>query len=89
MRSPHDESIEPHLYDLLAQALRARHYSVRTQRAYVGWARRFIAFHEQQHPSQLGADQIRRFLDHLLEQRVSKSTISRHFVPYNSSISTV
>jgi hypothetical protein len=43
VRSPGDECIEPSLYDQLAQALRARDYSVRTQRAYVGWAKRFIA----------------------------------------------
>lgn len=74
MRSAPDESAEPNLYDELLSRLRARHYSVRTQRAYVSWARRFIAFHGQKHPSQLNADAVRRFLDHLVEQRVSKST---------------
>jgi integron integrase len=74
VRGPHDESAEPNLFDYLLSALRARHYSVRTQRAYVSWARRFITFHGQKHPRQLGAEEIRRFLDHLLEQRMSRSS---------------
>ncbi len=74
VRSPQDESSEPNLFDELLVELRARHYSVRTQRAYVSWARRFIAFNEQRHPSQLGAEQVRTFLDSLLEQRASKSS---------------
>ena len=69
-----DESTEPNLFDQLLRELRARHYSERTQRAYVGWARRFIAFHEHRHPLQLGAEQVCAFLDRLLEQRVSKSS---------------
>ena len=63
---------------LLAQvrgALRARHYSVRTQEAYVGWVRRFVRFHGVRHPVELGGPDISRFLTWLAEEgRVSAST---------------
>lgn len=46
----------------LRQALRLRHYSPRTEIAYVCWVRRFIRFHQDCHPAQLGPDAITRFL---------------------------
>src|SRR5687767_10426494 len=50
------------LYRLLRERIRLRHYSVRTERAYVHWARRFIAFHGRKHPRTLGAAQVTAFL---------------------------
>jgi integron integrase len=65
----------PKLIDLVRRALRVRHYSPRTERAYCGWIRRFIFFHGKRHPSELGAQQVRSFLEHLaVERRVSAST---------------
>jgi integron integrase len=64
----------PRLLDQLAAELRRRHYSFRTERAYRGWVRRYIIFHGARHPSELGAPEIQRFLDHLIEERVSVST---------------
>jgi len=56
-------------------ALRAKHYSIRTERAYVDWARRYILFHEKRHPAELGPDHVNRFLTHLAVQRkVAAST---------------
>jgi site-specific recombinase XerD len=55
----------PKLLDLVRRALRTRHYSARTERAYCGWVRRFILFHDKRHPSELGAVEVQRFLDHL------------------------
>jgi integron integrase len=74
VRGPIDESAEPNLSDDLRRALLARHYSARTQRAYISWARRFIAFFGQHHPSHLGSDEVRRFLDDLARQGVSRSS---------------
>ena len=45
----------PRLLDALRHAIRVRHYSIRTEEAYVDWARRFIRFHGRRHPRELGA----------------------------------
>jgi integron integrase len=65
----------PRLLDRLRTAVRLRHYSPNTEYAYVQWARRFILFHGKQHPRELGADAIERFLTHLaVDRNVSAST---------------
>ena len=52
-----------------------RHYSPRTAEAYLTWIRRFILFHNRQHPAQLGAPEVSRFLSSLaVKGRVSAST---------------
>jgi integron integrase len=54
---------------------RTRHYSPRTERAYVDWVRRFVRFHGRRHPSTMGEREIAAFLTHLAtERRVSAST---------------
>ncbi|RFF26769.1 MULTISPECIES: phage integrase N-terminal SAM-like domain-containing protein [unclassified Wenzhouxiangella] len=45
------------LLDRLRAAIRARHYSSRTEEAYVHWARRFILFHDKKHPADMGKRQ--------------------------------
>ncbi len=66
------------LLDQVRSALRARHYSPRTETAYVGWVRRFIKFNAMRHPSSMGADDINRFLAHLaVDGHVSASTQSQ------------
>lgn len=46
-----------------------RHYSIRTEAAYVDWARRFILFHGKRHPSEMGAVEVTAFLTHLANVR--------------------
>ena len=54
---------------------RSRHYSSRTEQAYVDWVRRFVRFHGRCHPSTMGEREIAAFLTHLAtETRVSAST---------------
>jgi integron integrase len=56
-------------------ALRLRHYSRRTERAYVSWTRRFILFSGKRHPSEMGESEISGFLSHLaVAGKVSAST---------------
>jgi integron integrase len=56
-------------------ALRARHASRRTEKAYVGWIRRYILFHRKRHPAEMGAGEITQFLSALAVQRnVAAST---------------
>jgi len=62
------------LLDDLRRALRLRHYSPRTEDAYVGWARRFAAFHGYRDPRRLGPDDVGRFLDALATRGASAST---------------
>ena len=57
------------------EAVRYRHYSIRTERAYVEWVRRFVRFHDMRHPRDMGAPEVRAFLGHLSgELKVSAST---------------
>jgi integrase len=61
--------------DSLREAIRVRHYSIRTEKAYVGWARRFILFHNKRHPNDMGGVEVAAFLSRLaLELEVSPAT---------------
>ncbi len=65
----------PRLLDRLRHAIRVRHYSIRTEDAYVDWARRFIVFHDKRHPADLGPAEVMAFLTHLAVNRgVAAST---------------
>jgi integron integrase len=65
----------PKLLDRVRAAVRTRHYSRRTEDAYVGWIRRFILHHGKRHPAAMGADEVNAFLSHLaVAERVSAST---------------
>jgi integrase len=69
------ESQPPKLIDRVRGAIRARHYSRRTEEAYVHWLRRFIVFHQKKHPSEMGAPEIGAFLTwRAVRQSVSAST---------------
>ncbi|HTX53494.1 MAG TPA: integron integrase [Candidatus Baltobacteraceae bacterium] len=62
------------LLEQVRQGLRARHYSMRTEKAYVGWIRRFILFHGKRHPADMGEVEIGAYLSSLAETKVSSST---------------
>lgn len=65
----------PRLLDQVRATLRARHYSRRTEEAYVHWIRRFIVFHGKRHPRQLGAADVAAFVTWLaVDRRVAAST---------------
>jgi hypothetical protein len=44
----------PKLLERVRWHLRVKHYSIRTEQAYVDWIRRFILFHKKRHPDQIG-----------------------------------
>jgi len=71
-----DTSAAPRrLLDQIRDAIRYRHYSYRTEEAYVEWARRFVLFHGKRHPRELSGDEVAAFLSHLaVERNVSAST---------------
>lgn len=59
----------------IREAIRVRHYSIRTEQAYVDWARRFILFHGKRHPKDMGEKEVGAFLTHLaVEREVAPST---------------
>ena len=65
----------PEVLDRLRAAIRARHYSLPTEEAYVGCVRRFILFHNKRHPAEMGESEISRFLTHLaVAENVAAST---------------
>jgi hypothetical protein len=49
------------LMDRVRHVIRARHYSRRTEEAYVHWIRRYIVFHRTTHPSKMGAAEMSTF----------------------------
>lgn len=65
----------PKLLDRVRQAVRTRGFSLRTEEAYVYWARRYILFHRKRHPADLGVDGVTVFLSDLaVRLRVAPST---------------
>ena len=72
---PYEPAAKPRLLDQVRHAIRARHYSYRTEEAYVGWIRRYILYHGKRHPTEMGKPEIEQFLTALaVERRVSAST---------------
>jgi integron integrase len=68
-------SQKPKLLDRVRHAIRTRHYSLRTEEAYVQWIRRFIVFHHKRHPQEMGVAEIQQFLTDLaITHRVAAST---------------
>ena len=65
----------PRLLDRVRHALRTRHGSRRTEKAYVGWIRRYILFHDKRHPAEMGAAEVSKFLTSLaVDGNVAAST---------------
>ncbi len=56
---------KPKLLDRVREALRLRHYSDSTEKAYLQWTRRFIFFHGVRHPKDMGKEHVAAFLSHL------------------------
>lgn len=68
------------LLDQVRSIMALRHYSAKTQKAYVDWIRRFIIYHSKRHPAQMGEQEIRSFLTFLAqEKKVSASTQNQAF----------
>ena len=53
------------LLDQLRMRIRAKHYSIRTEEAYVDWAKRFIRHFGRRYPRELGSEQVEQFLSDL------------------------
>jgi integron integrase len=65
----------PKLLEQARDAIRIRHYSIRTEQAYLRWMKHFILFHNKRHPAEMGEQEVTAFLSHLAVNRhVSSST---------------
>lgn len=63
------------LMERVQNKIRFKQYSLRTERTYMEWIRRFILFHNKRHPDQMGAPEVEIFLTHLaVNRKVSAST---------------
>jgi site-specific recombinase XerD len=63
------------LLDQVREKIRIKHYSIRTEQAYLDWIKRFILFHGKRHPENLGSTEVEQFLTHLaVERNVAAST---------------
>jgi site-specific recombinase XerD len=66
---------KPRLFDEVRAVARMRHLSLRTERAYLSWIKRYIFFHQKRHPREMGEAEIRQFISHLaVEGEISAST---------------
>jgi integron integrase len=59
----------PKLLAQVVDAIRIRHYSIRTEEAYVYWVKAFVRFHGLRHPREMGAREVTIFLSHLATER--------------------
>jgi integron integrase len=68
------------LLDQVRDVIRKKHYSLRTEQAYVDWIKRYIFFHNKRHPKDMGATEIARFISHLAtDKKVAASTQNQAF----------
>lgn len=75
---PSPRRAQPKLLDQVRHAVRARHYSLRTEDTYVRWVKRFILFHDKRHPREMGLQEVQQFLTHLaVDGQVAASTQSQ------------
>jgi integron integrase len=66
---------KPKLLDQVRDVIRRKHYSIRTEQAYIDWIKRFIIYHNKRHPAEMAEEEIARFLTHLARDRdVAPST---------------
>ena len=67
--------MKPKLLDQVRNKIRIRHYSIRTEKAYLDWIKRYILFHQKKHPEDMGATEVEAFLTYLaVKLNVAAST---------------
>ncbi len=71
---------EVKLVDQIRNVIRMKHYSFSTERTYLIWIRRYLAFHRMRHPRDMGSAEIEEFLSNLaIKDKVSASTQNQAF----------
>jgi hypothetical protein len=68
------------LLDQVADAMRLKHHSIRTEKSHLSWIKRYILYYGKRHPKDMGAFEVQEFLTHLArKQKVSASTQNQAF----------
>ena len=68
------------LFAVIVNVLRRKHYSLKTERSYLSWIKRFIGYHHMRHPRDMGKHEIESFLTHLaVDRKVASSTQNQAF----------
>ena len=74
----------PKLLDRVRGKIRLKHYSIRTEQAYVDWIKRFILFHGKHHPEKMGAAEVEAFLTHLAVVGKVAASTQNHGITINN-----
>lgn len=70
----------PRLLDMVRDELRFQHKSFHTEKAYTYWIKKFVFFHQLKHPSKMGNQEVKAFLEHLaIKENVAPSTQNQAF----------
>ena len=76
---PAPEPRKPKLLERVRETVRLKHYSLRTEKTYLDWIKRFIVFQGKRHPETMGAEEVREFLSDLAtRQGVAAATQNQH-----------
>ncbi|MBI4456107.1 MAG: phage integrase N-terminal SAM-like domain-containing protein [Acidobacteria bacterium] len=63
------------LVEQVREVIRIKHYSIRTEQAYLGWIKKYILFNNRRHPSEMGPKEVSAFLSHLaIDRQVAACT---------------
>jgi len=66
---------EKKLLDQVRDVIRMKHYSLRTEKAYIYWIRRYILFHNKKHPKEMAEKEVSAFLSYLaVRENVAAAT---------------
>ena len=57
------------LLDQVRHVIRKKHYSIRTEQAYLQWIKRFVLFHNKRHPKDMGEKEISQYISYLATDR--------------------
>ena len=75
MQTTINQTQPPKLLDQVVAKMRVKHYSLRTEKTYVDWIKRYIWHFDKRHPKDMGAAEVEVFLTHLaVDRNVSAST---------------
>src|SRR4029078_8738269 len=56
---------KPKLLDQVRDVIRRKHYSIRTEQAYIDWIKRFLIYHRKRHPGEMAEEEVAEFLTRL------------------------
>jgi hypothetical protein len=56
------------LLEQVRQTCRLKHFSLKTEKAYMGWIKRFVLFNNKRHPQEMGEKEISKYLTFLADK---------------------